>query len=438
MNYQKLMFIILLLGAFWNSYSQITPGTYTITSKLVNRNLDIKWADKNNGAGLHIWDPNGGEAQKFKIENSKEAGYYQIKSQWNKCLDVNGSAPDKLMVWDCHGGDNQKWKFIDTKDGHYSIQSKLGTYIDVRYGKKDNGSEVGMSAYSNWEGNIAQRWKIVGLGGIRTESTSIVTNGLYKIKNVNSGKYIAIAGGNPDEKKVIQWSDAGQLDVIWNFTSNEYGNGFCNIQTFNALSCPNNTVAHLDWSRNQDESVFDVLPVGNAYMIVNKKSKKIVGVENSSKNDGAVLKLFDHNASPMNNCLWYFEPYAFDDIEVELTTGGDDLRGGNEAFLEIDGRKYSLNKKAGWNNNTTNKVRITLCKLKANSSLKLIYDGSPRSGNPFDSYDNWNLDKIIIRAYTTERKVIIIYNSNNTTRFTGENRTINIGFPWFCSTSIPG
>ncbi|MFZ1526274.1 MAG: thiol-activated cytolysin family protein [Saprospiraceae bacterium] len=160
MKNQKLILSILLLCVFWNSYSQITPGTYIITSKLVNRNLDIKWADKNNGAGLHIWDPNGGEAQKFKIENSKEAGYYQIKSQWNKCLDVNGSAPDKLMVWDCHGGDNQKWKFIDTKDGHYNIQSKLGTYIDVRWAKRDNGSEVGMSAYSTWENNGAQRWKV--------------------------------------------------------------------------------------------------------------------------------------------------------------------------------------------------------------------------------------------------------------------------------------
>ncbi|MBK8052824.1 MAG: RICIN domain-containing protein [Saprospiraceae bacterium] len=160
MKNQKLILSILLLGMFWKGYTQITPGTYTITTKLIDRRLDIKWADKNNGAGLHIWDPNGGEAQKFKVENSNEADYYYIKSEWGKCLTVNGSDPNILDMWDCVNGNNQKWKFINTRDDHHNIQSKLGTYIDVRYGKKDNGSEVGMSAYSNWEGNIAQRWKL--------------------------------------------------------------------------------------------------------------------------------------------------------------------------------------------------------------------------------------------------------------------------------------
>lgn len=435
-NQINLLLSLLLICNTFVLLAQISPGEYTFTTKLVNRNLDIMYANRANGTGLHIWDINNGEAQKFKVENSNENGYYLIKSQWGKCLDVSGSDPSKLHMWDCNGGNNQKWKFKSTGDGYYNIQSKLGTYIDVRYAKKDNGSEVGMSNYSTWEGNGAQRWKVQGSGGIRTSSTTILTHGLYKIKNVNSGKFIAIPGGNPNEIKVIQWSDVGQLDVIWNYTLNEYGNGFCNVLTGNVLSCPNDKVNHLDWQRNGDDSVFDVLSVGNAYMILNKKTKKIVGVENSEINNGAILKLFDYSLSPSKNCLWYFEPFTFDDIEVVVKTGGDDLRGGNDAFLEIDGIKYSLNKKAGWNNNTSNSVRIN-CKIKANSVLKLVHDGSPRSGQPFDSYDNWNQDYILIRAFTKSGQIKTLYESSDKTRFTGEKRTQNLGL-FLCSTVVPG
>ena len=103
---------MLLLSLSWNTYAEITPGKYTITTKLIDRRLDIKWGNTSNGAELHIWDPNGGNAQDFEIVRSEEPGYFYIKSLWGKCLDVNGAAPDKLMMWDCHGGDNQKWKFI--------------------------------------------------------------------------------------------------------------------------------------------------------------------------------------------------------------------------------------------------------------------------------------------------------------------------------------
>lgn len=275
-------------------------------------------------------------------------------------------------------------------------------------------------------------------GGINTTSTKVLTHGLYKIKNVNSGKYIGVPGGNRNESRVIQWSDVGQLDIVWNYTINNYGNGFCNVQTDNTLSSTNNNVAHLGWPRNEEESVYDVLTVGNAFVILHKKSKKIVGVENSSSNDGAILKLFDYVASPSKNCLWNFEPFIFDNIEVVVKTGGDDLRGGNEAFLQIDGTKFSLNNKAGWGNNTSKTIRITSCKITANSSLSLIHDGSPRSGNPFDSYDNWNQDYILIRAYSKSGQAKVLYESSEKTRFTGDKRSRGLGIPFLCITVIPG
>lgn len=144
-------------------YAQVQPGTYTIKTKLVNRNMDVQWGNNANGTLLHLWDVNENKAQNFTIENSNEAGYYYIKTAWGRVLDVynsDRSSGAKLNTWDFNGSDAQKWKFVNTGDGYYNIQSKLGTYIDVKGGASEGGTLIWMSAYSNWNGNIAQRWKL--------------------------------------------------------------------------------------------------------------------------------------------------------------------------------------------------------------------------------------------------------------------------------------
>ena len=429
MKNQKLILSILLLGMFWKGYTQITPGTYTITTKLIDRRLDIKWADKNNGAGLHIWDPNGGEAQKFKVENSNEADYYYIKSEWGKCLTVNGSDPNILDMWDCVNGNNQKWKFIDTRDDHHNIQSKLGTYIDVRWGKKDNGSEVGMSGYSNWEGNVAQRWKM----------RSGIEDGLHFIQNANSGKFIGVGAGNRAERYAIQWGDVGQLAIFWGIShSTNSGQCIVNGVTGNWLRKEGNELVHYF---GEGSNYFTFEKIGSNYKIKHTSSGKILGVENSSKSDGARIILFDDNVNPPSNCLWLLKKISFTSTIVKIKTGGDDLRGGNHVYIDFGNGKEKLSNDSGFGKNTTfEKVFPPQNPYK----ITIEHDGSPRSGNPFDTYDNWNLDMINVKLKTNHGKYYEILNINQLIRFTGDLRkkefirTNNIIEYRGCEVIIPG
>jgi hypothetical protein len=68
-------------------------------------------------------------------------------------------------------------------------------------------------------------------------------------------------------------------------------------------------------------------------------------------------------------------------LVVQLATGGDDLRGGNAAYISLvrtDGR-VTFPETVG-----PQDVR----------SIRIRHDGNPRSGHPFDTYDNWNLSAI--------------------------------------------
>jgi hypothetical protein len=124
--------------------------------------LDVKDLADANGTILQLWDQNTFDAQLFTIEPSNEANYYYIKTKWGRVLDIaNASrAPQAtLQTWDLHGGDNQKWCFIDAGDGYYTIQSKVGTCIEVSRGSSVSGTPIWMAYYAK-ENNVAQRWKL--------------------------------------------------------------------------------------------------------------------------------------------------------------------------------------------------------------------------------------------------------------------------------------
>ncbi|AKG21179.1 hypothetical protein [Calothrix sp. 336/3] len=120
-------------------------------------------------------------------------------------------------------------------------------------------------------------------------------------------------------------------------------------------------------------------------------------------------------------------------IVVRMTTGSDDLRGGNNAFISlnlVDGTstpEFSLG--GGFGQNSVVRKTATFSRTVSLAQIRSItirHDGSPRSGEPFDNYDNWDLQRISISLGGRN-----IYNSVNdrrrsrfVQRFTGETRQI--------------
>lgn len=141
--------------------SQENGKTYTIQSALGGKYLDVKNANPERRAPLHLWMGNGGIAQKFTLKDAGE-GYFYIQSNTRnkRAIHVDGANKNpkaKVNLWDVVNQDNLKWKFENAGNGYYFIKSKLGTYLDVQWGKPESGTPIWMW---NFNGGDAQKWKL--------------------------------------------------------------------------------------------------------------------------------------------------------------------------------------------------------------------------------------------------------------------------------------
>jgi hypothetical protein len=129
-------------------------------------------------------------------------------------------------------------------------------------------------------------------------------------------------------------------------------------------------------------------------------------------------------------------------VEVSLRTGSDDLRGGNSAFIAFDlmdgTRTEERQFSAGDGAYVSRTEEVFFTREFSASDIRAVrirHDGNPRSGHPFETYDNWNLNRISIRvggvnAYNSLRdsKSGAVINDNNILlkRFTGESKTLRL------------
>ena len=120
-------------------------------------------------------------------------------------------------------------------------------------------------------------------------------------------------------------------------------------------------------------------------------------------------------------------------VQVELSAGSDDLRDGNRAFFSViltDGTttpEQVLSR--GLSGNSRGTATVNLPDTAVSSRIRgfvLRHDGSPRSGWPFDTYDNWDLKRVVVTHSGS-----VIYNSRDDSeaidfvhRFTGQSRSI--------------
>lgn len=130
--------------------------------------------------------------------------------------------------------------------------------------------------------------------------------------------------------------------------------------------------------------------------------------------------------------------FAVTPISVRLTTGSDDLRGGNSAFIKlnlIDGTSTAERRLGGgFGQNSVVCRRVIFAEtvpLEQIKSITIRHDGAPRPGHPFDTYENWDLQTLSVSQGNSCTQPANIYNSANDApresfvqRFTGRIRQI--------------
>lgn len=192
---RTVLFLSLIAFAFSTPGLSQEPasGTYYIRSAL-GRYLDVQWGNPNNGTTMHLWDFNGGAAQKWHIK--KEAGgYFTIKSDLGRCLDVpNGRGDMGLLpqLWDCYAGQPQIWVFTRMPDGSWVITSGAGTVLDVQNANPAAGTPVWMYPFN---GSVAQLWHLEPVFSPRAALLSPATLNTNPVRGDFSISLLGIAMG---------------------------------------------------------------------------------------------------------------------------------------------------------------------------------------------------------------------------------------------------
>lgn len=135
----------------------ISDGKYAILAcSNVNKALDIEWESTENGSNVQLWDSTGGSNQSFYIEYIGEGCYTIQVANSKKMLTVKNS---NVIQQEYKNLDTQKW-IIQNADnnGKFAIRSKAtGDYLDIYNNNMSNGTNIGIY-YGN--DTDAQKFKL--------------------------------------------------------------------------------------------------------------------------------------------------------------------------------------------------------------------------------------------------------------------------------------
>lgn len=285
---------------------------YEIVNRLSGKVLDVPGGSVTSGTSIQQWEYQGSPQQLWVLVPTVS---YQITNTLStEVLDVAaGAASDGVPVRQSSltGGNEQQWQFVPVGGGYYAIVNLLtGKVLDVTGESTVNGSTI-----QQWDylGGANQQWGLqpvntVALPTLTALSPQTAFN--FKIVNRLSGKVLDNTGfSTASGTGIQQWDFLGGTNQQWQLTPS---NAFLieNVRVGRVLDVPGGSSANGTeiqiWTANgflQQE--WRVVPVsGGYYAIFNSLTRKALQVSGSSDADGALIDQSDFTAAA--NQLWQF------------------------------------------------------------------------------------------------------------------------------------
>lgn len=195
----------------WQIQYHAVGDYYSIINAYTGKSLDANGGSAKNGTKISVWDTNNSCAQKWQIIENE--GVYSIHSMCSVgyILDLNGSAKNgtRVSLWQVHGGANQQWRLRTATpaipEGVYNVVSKTSNLasFDVINGINQDGANVAV-----WQlhGGTNQQWQAI----------YNPTDGTYKFRNIQTGRYLGLANQGAKNSTNIQiQSDDNSCAVKW-------------------------------------------------------------------------------------------------------------------------------------------------------------------------------------------------------------------------------
>lgn len=291
----------------------LEDGVYIISSALDNnKNLDVSEAKTNNGTNIQIYENNGNNAQKWKIQHVGN-NYYVIKSMLNnnKCLDVKSGTyknNNNIQLYDCNNSNAQKFYLKYVENGYFSIVAANNKfYVDVSQAKTANNTNVQL--YQN-NGNNAQKWKFTQ---IVTKNRSI-NDGEYTITSLlDSNKNLDVSEAKTANGTNVQlYQSNGNKAQNWKITY--LNNGYYSIKTSlddsKCLTVSNNNFIpysniEIRDCNNSDAQQFIIKYMeNNSFSIITKINTVYLDVDGAKTANNTNVQIFYNNGN--NAQKWIF------------------------------------------------------------------------------------------------------------------------------------
>lgn len=191
--------------------------TVRILAAFTGKSVDVNHGDIKNGTNVQQWTNNDTRAQKWVIaatgnsitfRNKTYQTYkIQIAADTTFVLDVYGTSPSagsNCLLYKDDGGTDQNWIFVPRpklrSGGVYELHSML-----------DNNLVVDISSWSKTDGANALVWPTHGGNNQKFVIIEEETD-KWRIRNVNSGKYLDIKGNEAkNSATVVQWGEPANV-----------------------------------------------------------------------------------------------------------------------------------------------------------------------------------------------------------------------------------
>ncbi|WP_421826431.1 RICIN domain-containing protein [Larkinella sp.] len=185
-------------------------GTYKLVPSYSSAlAADVEGPSQDNGAGLHLWSPHGGDSQRFYVQASgcsggttppptnpptgSLSGCYVIRSvQTNQLMEaISGNTVEQRGA---NGANNQIWKAETTSANQYRFVTQNGSGLAMSVNDLNNGELLRLSASS---GDNRQLWTIQdnGSGAYRINGSNGVT---WDMKNYGNDPQLQLWGSTSE------------------------------------------------------------------------------------------------------------------------------------------------------------------------------------------------------------------------------------------------
>ena len=279
----------------------LDSGTYSIASAIdSNKVLDVASGSTSNGAAIQLYSSNSSLAQKWGLTYNASTGFYTIDAACSgKSLDIpggNANSGVRIQQYSNNGSAAQCWTITKNEDGTYSIVSVLSGYVlDAESGSSSNGTRI--QTYSS-NGTKAQKWNF-------SETSLSNLDGIYQVvSSLSDDAVIDVSGGSTaTDAKIQVWSSNGTYAQTWKFVESDEEDGVYLIKNANSGRYLLDSGSGLASSNNVDPDMLDdsclwEANVGNGGLtFTNVETGKVIDLSGANTNSGTKVSTYASNGT---------------------------------------------------------------------------------------------------------------------------------------------